>query len=298
MIEAANQCLHPQLLLPLPKHLNAARRKFETLPSGHERPGREPFGPRGVDSGRLHAFITEQAQRGASSPWKIVQTLVWAERAFELSLGLESCPGTEIFVEPRRRNPGQEAGEDSVFGDGPPHGGTCCSRRSRTWCGAGQARTAAMAHGCQRWADFQATKNLKLTKDAVFGVSWRMKGKKTHVPWAAPRVGFTWARLGFCLVVGACCCRPPRRGLHPEGTKFVMDIVCESHGQGPQGQCPLDETFPSQAACLSDQGRCTRRKRNASPEHHHLHPERARVRLHHPDLRALRTQRRWKWCPR
>ena len=48
-----------------------------------------------------------------------------------------------------------------------------------------------MAHGCLRWADLQASRDLKLTKDAVFGVSWRMKGKKLHVPWAALRVGFT-----------------------------------------------------------------------------------------------------------
>ena len=55
------------------------------------------------------------------------------------------------------------------------------SNMLRCWAGA----QCAMAHGCLRWADLHAT------KEAVFGVSWRMKGKKTQVPWAALREGFT-----------------------------------------------------------------------------------------------------------
>ena len=49
------------------------------------------------------------------------------------------------------------------------------SNMLRCWTGA----QCAMAHGCLSWADLQATKNLKLTKDAVFGVTWRMNDKKT-----------------------------------------------------------------------------------------------------------------------
>ena len=71
------------------------------------------------------------------------------------------------------------------------------SNMMRCWAGA----QCAMAHGCLRWADLQATKNLLLTKDAVFGISWRMKGKKTQVPsWAALRVGCTGRDWGSTLL--------------------------------------------------------------------------------------------------
>ena len=166
-----------------PKSLNAARRKFETYLLAMRGLNVNLLDP---EEWTLAAFITGQAQRGASSPRKMVQTLAWAERAFELSLGLESplvqaqrsswTPGAET----RARKPAKTASMENLPFEVE-------SNMMRCWAGA----QCAMAHGCLRWADLQATKNLKLTKDAVFGVSWRMKGKKTHVPWAALRVGFT-----------------------------------------------------------------------------------------------------------
>ena len=84
-----------------PKGLNAARRKFETCLLAMR--GGEPFGPRGVDSGRLH--------HGAGTAWSklpteggsvfgVGGTCVFAQ----LGIGVPSCPGTEIFVDPRCRN--------------------------------------------------------------------------------------------------------------------------------------------------------------------------------------------------
>ena len=173
-----------------PKGLNAARRRFETYLLSMRGLGVNPLAP---EEWTLAAFTTEQAQRGASSPRKMVQSLAWAERAFELSLGLESP-----LVQAQRsswtigsQKSGQEAGEDSFHGDGSARWRYLIveaeSNMLRCWAGA----QCAMAHGCLRWADLQATKKFRLTKDAVFGISWRMKGKKTQVPWAALRVGFT-----------------------------------------------------------------------------------------------------------
>ena len=172
-----------------PKGLNAARRRFETYLLAMRGLGVNPLAP---EEWTLAAFITEQAQRGASSPRRMVQALTWAERAFELSLGLESPlvqaqrsswnPGEEAPVRKPAKTPSLEMVRDMenlLF--------EAESNMMRCWAGA----QCAMAHGCLRWADLQATKDLKLTKDAVFGVSWRMKGKKTHVPWAALRIGFT-----------------------------------------------------------------------------------------------------------
>ena len=181
-----------------PKGLNAARRKFETYLLAMRGLGVNPFQP---EEWTLAAFITEQAQRGTSSPRKMVQSLAWAERAFELSLGLESAlvqaqrSSWTLGADNRARKPAKTASMEMVrqmeylLVEAE-------SNMMRCWAGA----QCAMAHGCLRWADLQATKNLKLTKDAVFGISWRMKGKKTQVPWAALRVGFTGRDWGSAWV--------------------------------------------------------------------------------------------------
>ena len=137
----------------------------------------------------LAAFITDQAQRGASSPRKKVRTFacrrnVRLSSAWAWSLVQARRSSWTPGAETRARKPAKTASlemvrhmENLLF--------EAESNMMRCWAGA----QCAMAHGCLRWADLQATKNLKLTKDAVFGVSWRMRGKKTHVPWAALRVG-------------------------------------------------------------------------------------------------------------
>ena len=171
-----------------PKGLNTARRRFETYLLAMRGLGVNPFNP---EEWTLAAFITKQVQRGASSPRKMVQSLAWAERAFELSLGLEALlvqaqrSSWTVGAENRTRKPAKAVAMEMV------RQMECLleakSNMMRCWAGA----QCAMAHGCLRWADLQATKNLKFTKDAVFGISWRMKGKKTQSPMAPLRVGFT-----------------------------------------------------------------------------------------------------------
>ena len=189
-----------------PKGLNAARRKFETYLLAMRGLGVDPFNP---EEWTLAAFITEEAQRGVSSPRKMVQSLAWAERAFGLSLGLESplvqAHSWTLGAESRARMPAKTASMEMVrqmeylLVEAK-------SNMMRCWAGA----QCAMAHGCLRWADLQATKNLKLTKDAVFAGQLANEGQENPCAMGCAKGGAHWARLGFCLVVGACCCRPPQ----------------------------------------------------------------------------------------
>ena len=59
------------------------------------------------------------------------------------------------------------------------------TRPLRCWAGA----HAALGHFVIRSNDFQKSKDIHLTKDAVVGVSWGMKGKAVLEPWAFPRIG-------------------------------------------------------------------------------------------------------------
>jgi hypothetical protein len=56
---------------------------------------------------------------------------------------------------------------------------------------------AALAHGCLRWSDLQRLTELRLTRTALAGRSWRIKNQGTRTrPWAAVRVGISgddWA---------------------------------------------------------------------------------------------------------
>ena len=66
----------------------------------------------------------------------------------------------------------------------------------RCWAGA----FAALGHGVLRWADLQHSEDITLTTDAVFGVTWRMKGKSIKTPWAALRKGFSTRDWGGAWV--------------------------------------------------------------------------------------------------
>ena len=54
----------------------------------------------------------------------------------------------------------------------------------------------ALTHGCLRVSDLQRSENITLTSDAILAVTWKMKRKKSKVPWAASATGFSdkhWA---------------------------------------------------------------------------------------------------------
>ena len=56
---------------------------------------------------------------------------------------------------------------------------------------------ALLAHGCLRSSDAQHSEGIHLTEDALVGVCWKMKRRKTTVKWAALRVGASkrdWAK--------------------------------------------------------------------------------------------------------
>ena len=70
-----------------PKGLNTARRRFQAYLLAMKGLNVDPVAP---EEWTLAACIASMAQRGASSPRKMVQALSWAERAYELNLGLEA----------------------------------------------------------------------------------------------------------------------------------------------------------------------------------------------------------------
>ena len=174
--------------------LDSARRRFEAYLVAMNGLKLDPLTP---SEWQLAALIEDQHHRGASGPRRMLQSLGWAEKAYGFSLGLGSpliqaqrvSWTTERGAAPPK--PAQMATvamlrqmEDFVF--------TAPSGLLRCYAGV----MSLMGHGVLRWSDVQHSKNVKLTKDAVFGVTWRMKGKKSEVPWAALRLGFTkqdWA---------------------------------------------------------------------------------------------------------
>ena len=121
----------------------------------------------------------------------MLQALAWAEKAFDVNLGLASplvqSQRAAADTVANRAAPKSakiattamlEAMEDMVFNAPSP--------LLRCWAGV----HAVLGHGVLRWADLQHSMDVVVTKDAIFGTTWRMKGKKVQVPWAALRQGF------------------------------------------------------------------------------------------------------------
>ena len=49
----------------------------------------------------------------------------------------------------------------------------------------------AMGHGCLPASDLVHSHDVQLSADAIVAICWKMKGKRSNVPWAALRVGFS-----------------------------------------------------------------------------------------------------------
>jgi len=122
----------------------------------------------------------------------MISALAWAAKAFDIDLCLSSplvvsqrSVWNSVASRPPRRSAKMatagmmETMERLVF-EAP-------SLVLKCWAGA----HAALGHGVLRWSDLQHSRDLELTPDAVFGKTWRMKGKTSQVPWAAHRIGRT-----------------------------------------------------------------------------------------------------------
>ena len=170
------------------RSLDGARRKFEAYLVFFTGLRLDPFSPSEWD---LAAWISDQAEKGASGPRRALQALAWAEKAFELDLRI-SAPLVQAqrssgqAVDRAKPKPAKMATiqmltdmEKLVF-DAP-------SVLLRCWAGA----FTALGHGVLRWSDLQHSEEIALTTDAVFGTTWKMKGKKVQTPWAALRIGFS-----------------------------------------------------------------------------------------------------------
>ena len=170
------------------KSLDCARRKFESFMIFFQGLKLDPFALSEWDTA---AWIADQANRGKSGPKRAIHALAWAEKAYEVNLSISSpliqaqrstgSSSKDVTApKPARMATVQmlKNMEDLVH-DAP-------SSLLKCWAGV----FAALGHGVLRWADLQHSQDIKITSDAVFGSTWRMKGKRIITPWAALRKGF------------------------------------------------------------------------------------------------------------
>lgn len=179
-----------------PSGLDAARRRFEVYIKTFLSMDKDPYVPEEWD---VAAFISDQLHRGQRGPSSMFHALVWATGAFGLDLQLQSTlvlaqkSGWMAAKEVQERKPARMATPDMLRSME-----TAVTSPSATtfWvCWAGVF--AALGHGCLRWSDLQHSRDVSLTDDAVFGSTWRMKGKHRVTHWAALRVGLSgedWGR--------------------------------------------------------------------------------------------------------
>ena len=168
--------------------IDCARRRFEAYVAHMTGVGLDPFAPSEWD---IAAYINDQANRGHSGPKKMLQALAWGEKAFDLNLCL-----TSSLVQAQRA-----AADTAVIRKAPKSAKMATvamleameamvlsapSSLLRCWAGV----HAVLGHGVLRWADVQHSLDVTITKDAIFGTTWKMKGKRVQVPWAALRRGF------------------------------------------------------------------------------------------------------------
>ena len=102
----------------------------------------------------------------------------------------------------------------------------------RCWAGA----FAALGHGVLRWSDLQHSEGVKLTEDAVFGVTWRMKGKHVKSPWAALRRGFLNKDWGSSWLAELAKNELPGKDFVLRAPKFHVDGLPRSYRRLPR--CP------------------------------------------------------------
>ena len=167
------------------KSLDCARRKFEAFIIFFTGLQKDPFDLTEWD---VAAWVADQASKGASGPRRSLQALAWAEKAYGVDLGISAS----LVQAQRASTPSTSAPKPArmatikMLGDMEKCVAFAPSNVLRCWAGA----FAALGHGVLRWSDLQHSEGVKLTEDAVFGVTWRMKGKHVKTPWAALRRGF------------------------------------------------------------------------------------------------------------
>ena len=144
-------------------------------------------------------YLRDASGRGTSVPKSVWASLDWARHVFELEWPLadpvvaaqkqQSAVKTE---EAREQAPAMT----QVMLEGLIHllhGANSCGN-SGVCIYVGFVITLALA--CLRWSDLQKSMGIKLSKDSLYGESWKSKRKICRMPWAAPRRdwhGWDWA---------------------------------------------------------------------------------------------------------
>ena len=232
-------------------------------------------------------------------------------------------PGPDVlgYASPRRRNAGPPHGELAVR-DGVQHDAVLgrCAVRDGTWLpkvgGPSGRQKSQVDQGCRVRAqladDWQENPCVGFIR-RDWGFAWLSEPAAAGLPLEAfilKAPNSSWTSFANRIADFSDGQAAVRALLVKAGmtVKSVMECSCHSWKHFyPAAGAQLD-VHPEAVDAMGHRSpgtgkgppttvwrvfreRCTRRKRNASPEHHHVHPERARVRLHHPDVRALRTQK-------
>jgi len=144
---------------------------------------------------KVASFIRDQLPRGKSVPSRVLSTLVWFQRVFDIPLFVADpivvaqskvvSSKTQLEISAELPTADMVIGMESLVFDAPTvplavYAGVCC----------------ALCHGVLRCSDVLHSEGLSLSEDAVMGTCWKMKKKAAPVPWAALRMGLSgrdWA---------------------------------------------------------------------------------------------------------
>ena len=146
----------------------------------------------------LAMFLQDMAAGGPSVPGALRRALSWAAEVWHFHYDLADALPAAVAAEAANTASCNSRSARCATDDMIRHAEAVVgdeTRCDRTRLVAGTC--AALAHGCLRWSDLQRLTELRLTRTALAGRSWRIKNQGTRTrPWAAVRVGISgddWA---------------------------------------------------------------------------------------------------------
>ena len=151
-------------------------------------------------------FLKDQCPRGVSVPNGVYRGLIWFEKSMDVCLHTAS-PIVVSQSNPTREFAAAQAvtaemATIKMLSDMEHFVKSAPTLPLRIYAGI----MCTLGHGVLRWKDLQRSSQLHLTPDALVGVTWQMKKKKTQVPWAALRMGLNsddWAGTWIDLMQSA-----------------------------------------------------------------------------------------------
>ena len=152
-----------------------------------------------VGANRIALHLRDAARRGSSVPKALWSSLERAREVFELGW----CLSDPVVISQRQMS---ALKTEELREQAPPLTQHHMDGLFAIFYGAVQNKQTSvcifagfvlvLALGCLRWSDLQRSCGLELSKDSLFGETWKSKRKCRRMPWAAPRrdwSGRDWA---------------------------------------------------------------------------------------------------------